>query len=133
MTPLQIILYWPIIILIKTLVDFWQHKTGRKIKHGIEFWAMVFVAFFYQVAAGIRREEQWELAGFILMYQFFSYVALHDLLINTWMGKGPLFIGTTAWWDVHVWHRWPNFYTWSKIIALILSIISAVWINEEIL
>jgi len=90
MTPLQIILYWPIIILIKTLVDFWQHKTGRKIKHGIEFWAMVFVAFFYQVAAGIRREEQWELAGFILMYQFFSYVALHDLLINTWMGKSAL-------------------------------------------
>ncbi len=134
MTPIQIVLVWPIIILTKCVWDWFQIVRLKKSpNHTVEFILMCIVAFLYSVAAGIRSIGQSELFGLITMYQFFSYVLLHDLLINIFRGMHPLYIGRTSWIDKNVWSRWPNFYTWSKIIALIFVIVSIKWIYEEML
>lgn len=130
--PLNIVIIWPVIVLIKCLIDWYQIKVLKKSPpHGIEFVIMCIIAFLYCVfVAGIHSYDQNEFFGYVSMYLFFSYVTIHDLLVNTFIGRGPLYIGNTAWIDVHVWHRWPNFYTWSKIISLILALVAVKWIYE---
>lgn len=124
MTPLLIILIWISIIFGKQIYDWHLIRQKRTSpKHGLETFIMLLLAFIFDwFVVGIHRYEQRFYLLDVTIFQFFSYMAFFDAGLNLMRGLHPLYIGKTAWIDVHVWRKWPNFYTWSKIIALIFVV-----------
>lgn len=133
MTPLQIIFNWPIIVIFgKALINWYQIERQHKYpKHGRQIFIVIMIALVYIGLSGVRRPDQWELALTILLYLAASYWFLFDALLNLMRGKHILYIGIPdkedAWTDLFF-YKYPNMYTWSKIIMIVFIVYSIVWI-----
>jgi hypothetical protein len=119
MNTLFICITWFIVIALKAYIDYYQIEIQKKnIKHGFEILLVAIVAFFHQWLSGVNKIEEWELAGWILLFQTMSYWAFFDASLNLMRGNAAsdklfkkLGMGT---------------YFMSKVFALILMITAIV-------
>lgn len=134
MTPLQIILNWLVIIAGKAFLNWFQIERQHKYpKHGRQIFIVIMIALVYIGLSGVRRPNQWELALTILLYQATAYWLFFDAALNIMRGKKLLYIGIPdkddAWTD-QFFHKYPNLYTWSKIVCIPFIIYSIIWITR---
>jgi hypothetical protein len=131
MNTFFITLTWFIVIALKAYIDYYQIEIQKKnIKHGFEILLVAIVAFFHQVLSGVNKIEEWELAGWILLFQTMSYWAFFDASLNLMRGKEVFYYGEDAASD-RLFQKWgTGTYFMSKIFALVLMIAGIVQLTK---
>jgi hypothetical protein len=131
MKPLFIFITWIIVIELKAWVDFYQiEKLKRKISHGFEIGVVAIIAVLHQALSGVNKIEEWELAGWILLFQTMSYWTFFDASLNLMRGKEVFYYGENAASD-RLFQKWgTGTYFMSKIFALVLMIAGIVQLTK---
>jgi hypothetical protein len=125
MKPLFIFITWIIVIELKAWVDFYQiEKLKRKISHGFEIGVVAIIAVLHQALSGVNKIEEWDLAGWILLFQTMSYWLLFDLSLNLMRGKEPFYYGKNAASDRLFQKLGNGTYFMTKVFALVLMIVA---------
>lgn len=131
MTPFLIILLSLTVIFGKAVYNWFQIKKQKRFpKHGRQILIVAVLYFAIQFTV-VRRIEQWELAGTILMFQACTHWFLFDFILNLMRRKHPLYIGIPDKEDAFTdqfFFKYPSFYVWSKIAMIPFIIYSIVWI-----
>lgn len=128
MNTFLIVITWLTIIAAKVFVD-WSiiERDKKKIRHGLEIVIVAIVAVLHQALSGVNKIEEWELAGWLLLFQTASYFFFFDFSLNLMRGKELFYYGKTAWTD-KMFHKigGDGPYLMSKIFALVLMIVAIV-------
>lgn len=128
MSALLIILTWLPVIPGKSSIDWYLIEVKKKnIRHGLEITIVAIIAFFHHVLSGVNRIEEWELAGYILMFQTMSYWAFFDASLNLMRGKEVFYVGENAASDKLFKNKIPIYFM-TKVFALVLMVVSIVQI-----
>lgn len=122
---------WLIVIAVKVAIDAHQIEIKKKnINHGFELALVVIMAVIHQGLSGVNRIEEWELAGWILLFQTMSYWLLFDGLLNLMRDKEFFYIGENAASDKLFKNLGMGAYFMSKVFALVLMIVAIVQISK---
>lgn len=131
MTPTLIILSWITVIEGKAVLNWHRiEQENKPIKHGLELVIVAIVALVHQALSGVNKIEEWELAGWILLFQVSSFALLFDLSLNLMRGKEPLYYGKTSVID-RLFHKLGNgAYLMYKVFALVIMVTSIIQIYK---
>lgn len=131
MNTFLIVITWLTIIAAKVFID-WSiiERDKKKIRHGFEIVIVAIVAVIHQALSGVNNIEEWELAGWILLFQTMSYFLLFDLSLNLMRGKEPFYFGKNAASDRLFQKLGNGTYFMTKVFALILMITAIVQIYK---
>lgn len=131
MNTLFIIITWLIVIAVKVAVDSYQIEVQKKnIRHGFELFLVAITALLHQALSGVNRIEEWEFAGWILLFQTMSYWLLFDGALNLMRDKEFFYIGENAASDKLFKKLGMGAYFMSKVFALVLMITAIVQLTK---
>lgn len=131
MSTLFIIITWLIVIAFKVGFDSYQIEVKKKnIQHGFELLLVAITALLHQALSGVNRIEEWEFAGWILLFQTMSYWLLFDGALNLMRDKEFFYIGENAASDKLFKKLGMGTYFMSKVFALILMITAIVQLTK---
>lgn len=131
MTPFLVILFTLTVLFGKAVWNWYQiEKQNKRPKHTLQMVPVALLMFAIQ-AMVVRRIEQWELAGTILLFQASIYWFLFDGVLNKMRGKHWLYIGIPdgedALSDQLFYKLGGSMYLWSKIVMIPLIIYGVIW------
>lgn len=123
-------LSWFLVIGLKVWADWYQIKKLKKSpRHGAEVLVVIFISIILAGTFGKVKAPDFRTFATFLFY-LTSYWFFFDGLLSWTRGLHWFYIGKTALTD-RIFQKAHNFYRWSKYIAGILMIVSAIWIIQN--
>lgn len=131
MTPTLIILTWITVLAGKIVLDYHLIVHEKKSpNHAIEIGIVVLIAFFHQWLSGVNKIEEWELAGWILLFQASSWLVFFDGILNLSLNRPWFSYGETAWIDRQFQKLGMGAYVMSRVFALVLMVTAIIQIYK---
>lgn len=131
MNPFLILFTWFVVLAGKIVLDYHLIVHEKKSpNHALEIGIVVLIAFFHQWLSGVNKVEEWELAGWVLLFQTTSWLSFFDGILNLTLNRPWFSYGETSLIDRMFQKLGMGTYVMSRVFAFVLMIVAIIQIFQ---